>query len=290
MDGVIVIDKPKNFTSHDVVNIARKVLKTKRIGHTGTLDPNATGVLVLCVNRATKLVKYFEQDQKAYQATIRLGIKTDTDDITGKVIDQADPSDVKEEAIKAALEGFLGKQLQTPPNYSAVKINGKKLYELARREIHIPNLKPREIEVFDIGSPEIRYEDEALFVDVNFSVSKGTYIRSIARDLGEKLGVFGTLQALRRTEVGQFKLSDAVSIEQLRAGQVEVADPFPFLNMQTISVDPKLKHYIANGRFLDLEMFPELTDTIIYSKDGEVLAIYYYDAQKDKMRMSVKWV
>lgn len=290
MDGVIVIDKPKNYTSHDVVNIARKALKTKRIGHTGTLDPNATGVLVLCIGRATKLVKYFEQDQKTYQATFRLGIKTDTDDITGKVIDQGDLSDVNEATIKHAIDGFLGKQLQTPPNYSAVKVNGKKLYELARREIHIPNLKPREVEVFNISNPVIRSDGDTLLVDVEMTVSKGTYIRSIARDLGNQLGCFGTLQDLRRLAVGQFNLTQAVTIEQLKAGEVDITDPFAYLNMQRITVDPKLKHYIANGRFLDHSMFPELTDTIIYSKDGEVLAIYYYDEQKKTMRMSVKWV
>lgn len=289
MDGIVIIDKPKGYTSHDIVSIARKALDTKRVGHIGTLDPNATGVLVLCVNKATKLVKYFENHSKTYVATIHLGIQTDTDDITGKVIAESDTSKITADDIQKALSTFMGKSLQTPPNYSAVKVNGKKLYELARRDIFIPNIEPRNIEVTEITDFEMLPSETGLTFKVRMKVSKGTYIRSIARDLGDLLGTHGTLKELNRTNIDQFYLKDAISVETLKEGNVEVLEPFQFMNLPKITVDPGIKYYINNGRFLDLELFPEKTDTIIYTKSNEVLAIYYYDEQKDTMRMSVKW-
>ncbi len=289
MDGILIVNKPKKYTSHDIVNIARKALNTKRVGHIGTLDPNATGVLVLCVNKATKLVKYFEAHSKTYIATIKLGLKTDSDDITGEVIATKDASNIKEADILDVLNSFLGKQQQIPPNYSAVKVNGKKLYELARRDIIIHDISPRDVEVISISDFEILEKSEIITFKVNLKVSKGTYIRSIARDMGEKLGCYGTLAELERTEIDHFKIEDAISLEDLEAEKYEILDPFEYLNMPKIIVDPLYKSYINNGRFLDLDMFPEKTDTIIYSKDKEVLAIYYYDTQKKLMRMSVKW-
>lgn len=289
MNGVLIIDKPKDFTSHDIVNIARKALKTKRVGHIGTLDPNATGVLVLCVNKATKLVKYFENHRKTYTATIRLGVKTDTDDITGKIVEKGDTSNLTDDKIKEALNSFLGEQKQIPPNYSAIKVNGKKLYELARRDIVVPNIKPRDIEIFKISNFKLLERNDDILFKVDIDVSKGTYIRSIARDLGDMLGCCGTLQDLRRTSIEQFNIKEAITVEDLKAGHFEIKEPFQFLNLQKITLSPMYKFYIQNGRFLDLNLFPIKTDTIIYSTDGEVLAIYYYDEQKDRMRMSVKW-
>lgn len=289
MDGIVIIDKPKGFTSHDIVNIARKALETKRVGHIGTLDPNATGVLVLCVNKATKLVKYFENHSKTYVATIHLGIQTDTDDITGKVIAEGDTSNITADDIQKALATFMGESLQTPPNYSAIKVNGKKLYELARRDIFIPNIEPRNIVVHEINDFEMLLSETGITFRVRMKVSKGTYIRSIARDLGDLLGTHGTLEELNRTDIDQFHLKDAISVERLKEGNVEVLEPFQFMNLPKITVDPGIKYYINNGRFLDLELFPEKTDTIIYTKTNEVLAIYYYDEQKNTMRMSVKW-
>jgi|AntAceMinimDraft_18_1070375.scaffolds.fasta_scaffold00459_9 tRNA pseudouridine55 synthase len=289
MDGIIIIDKPKEYTSHDVVNIARKVLETQRIGHIGTLDPNATGVLVLCVGRATKLVKYFESHSKKYIAEIQLGIQTDTDDLTGKEIKSADTANITEAMILEELNKFLGKSQQTPPNYSAVKINGKKLYELARRDIVIPDIKPRDVEIFDISNFKMIEGRDYPTFEVELSVSKGTYIRSIARDLGNNLGCYGSLKELRRTEIEKFHIEDAISIEQLKANQVKILDPFEYLNMQKIVIDNAYIPYIDNGRFLNINLFPEKKDAIIYSKDNEVLAIYHYDELKNSMRMSVKW-
>lgn len=289
MDGILIINKPKNYTSHDVVNIARKALGTKRIGHIGTLDPNATGVLVLCVDKATKLVKYYENHSKKYIATIKLGLKTDTDDITGKVTGEGKTEGITDAQIEEALDTFLGKQKQVPPNYSAVKIKGKKLYELARREFIIPDVDPREVEVYSFADFRVIERNEYITFQVTIHVSKGTYIRAIARDLGEKLGCFGTLQDLNRIEIDKFKLADAISLEDLIAGKYEIKEPFQFLNLPSITVEGNYRALIANGRLLDPDLFETKQDTVIYSKDHEVLAIYYYDETKNLMRMSVKW-
>jgi len=287
--GILIVDKPKGITSHDVVDIARKALKTRRIGHIGTLDPNATGVLVLCVNNATKLVKYFTEHSKTYRAELILGKKTDSDDITGKVVEEVDACHLTREQVVEALMAFKGKYLQTPPKFSAIKVNGIKLYELARRDVPIHQIEPREVEIYGIEDIEILETGQVWKIMATLRVSKGTYIRSIARDLGEKLGVVGTLGDLRRLEIENFHIKDAVSIETLKTSKVELKDPFQYLNMQTLVVDERARSYIENGRFLALELFKEKTDTIIYSSDGQVLAIYYYDKDRDVMRMSVKW-
>jgi tRNA pseudouridine55 synthase len=287
--GVLIVDKPKDMTSHDVVDIARKALDTRRIGHIGTLDPNATGVLVLCVNNATKLVKYFTEHSKSYRAEFIIGKATDSDDITGKVTEEKDAYHLKETQVKEALMSFIGRSMQTPPKFSAIKVNGLKLYELARRDVNIHQIEPREVEVFDIRDIEILETGQVWKLSATLDVSKGTYIRAIARDLGKKLNNVGTLGNLRRLEIENFKIEDAISIEQLKSKDVQLLDPFQFLNMQKLVVDERAKSYIENGRFLALELFKKKTDTIIYSSEGDVLAIYYYDEDRDVMRMSVKW-
>lgn len=287
--GVLIVDKPKGITSHDVVDIARKALNTRRIGHIGTLDPNATGVLVLCVGNATKLVKYFTEHSKIYHAEFYIGKATDSDDITGKEVEVKDASHISEKALREVLMSFKGKQLQTPPKFSAIKVKGMKLYELARRDIFVDHVEPREVEVYDIRDIKILETGQIIKLEATLEVSKGTYIRSIARDLGKKLNNVGTLGNLRRLEIENFKIEDAFTIDQLKQGQVQLRDPFQYLNMQKLVVDERAKSYIENGRFLDFSLFKEKTDTIIYSSEGEVLAIYYYDKDRDVMRMSVKW-
>ena len=288
-NGVVIIDKPKDMTSHDVVDVARKALNTRRIGHAGTLDPNATGVLVLAVNKATKLVKYFSENSKTYKAEIIIGIATDSDDITGKVLEEMDASNLTEDQVIESLMAFKGKSMQVPPKFSAIKIDGLKLYELARRNIEMDKIEPRQIEILDIKDIEILETGQLFRFNVSLSVTKGTYIRAIARDLGEKLGLCGTLGELRRTEVEKFKIEDSYTLDQLKAGDVKLKDPFDFLDMQELIVDERAKSYIENGRFLELDLFKEKIETIIYSSEGQALAIYYYDADKDVMRMSVKW-
>lgn len=289
MDGILFINKEKNMTSHDVVNIARGALKTKRIGHTGTLDPNATGVLVLAIGRATKLVKYFTNDTKTYNCKFLIGQGLDTDDVTGNLTNEKDASNITDEELKSALNSFIGKSLQTPPDFSAVKHHGKKLYELARRDIKIYDIDPKEIEILSIENIVITRLEKQIELDADIEVSKGTYIRSIARDLGEKLNNYGCLKELTRTKVNNVTLEECYSISDLRNGKVELNDPFEYLDLPKIKVNELIKRDIDNGRFLPLELFKEKTDTIIYSNENEPLAIYYYDEQKSQMRMSVKW-
>jgi tRNA pseudouridine55 synthase len=287
--GLLIIDKPKSLTSHDVVDIARKALNTRRIGHIGTLDPHATGVLVLCVNKATKLVKYFTENTKTYEAEFIIGQATDSDDITGKVIEEKDASHLSEEEVYQALMTFKGESMQVPPKFSAIKMNGLKLYELARRDEEISSIEPRKIHVYEIDDFDVLQTGKIFKFKASIKVSKGTYIRSLARDLGKKLGLCGTLGNLRRTEIEDFHIKNAYSIDTLKKGEVSLEDPFNYLHMQKLVVDERAKSYIENGRFLDLDLFKEKTETIIYSNEGDVLAIYYYDEDRDVMRMSVKW-
>lgn len=289
MDGILIIDKPKDMTSHDVVNIARGALKNKRIGHTGTLDPNATGLLVLACGRATKLVKYFTNDRKTYDCEIIIGKGYDTDDITGELTDELDASNIEEKEIRNALDELIGKGYQLPPTYSAVKVGGQKLYELARKKKAVFGIEEREIEIFSIDNVNIKYLDKTIEISLSLEVSKGTYIRAIARDLGKRLNNFGVLKDLRRTKVNKITLDDSYTIEQLRNNEVELKDPFLFLDLPKITLNDYYIDEINNGRFLDLSLFEEKTDTIIYNESGDVLAIYYYDELKNVMRMSVKW-
>ena len=289
MDGILFINKEKDMTSHDVVNIARGALKTKRIGHTGTLDPNATGVLVLAIGRATKLVKYFTNDSKTYNCKFLIGQAYDTDDVTGNLTNEKDASSITDKEIMTALNSFIGKSLQTPPDFSAVKHHGKKLYELARRDIKIYDIDAKEIEILSIKNIIITRMEKQIELDADIEVSKGTYIRSIARDLGEKLNNYGCLKELKRTRVNNITLDVCYSISELRSGQVMLKDPFEYLGLPKIQVNELIKRDIDNGRFLPVELFKDKTDTIIYSNENEPLAIYYYDEQKSKMRMSVKW-
>lgn len=211
MHGVLIINKPKGYTSHDVVNVVRKKLNTKKVGHTGTLDPNATGVLPILVGAATKISKYLIEHEKTYIATIELGKKTDTGDVEGKVIEEdVNIKDISKEEVKKVLKSFIGKQNQIPPMYSAIKVDGKKLYEYAR-EGKTVELKPREIEILDINL--IKYENK----EIEFSVrcSKGTYIRSLCEDIAERIGTIGYMKELQRTSVNQFNIEKSISIDDL---------------------------------------------------------------------------
>ena len=210
LDGILIIDKPTGITSHDVVAKVRKALKTKKVGHTGTLDPLATGVLVVCVEKATKLVNYLTCDEKTYEVEMKFGIKTDTGDITGKIIDEDTNYDIDISKIQRTIGKFIGKQEQIPPMYSAIKVNGKKLYELAREGIEIER-EARKIEIFEIKN--IEWKDEILKYTVH--CSKGTYIRSLCEDIARELGTIGTMTNLRRIQSGEFQIKDAIKIEDI---------------------------------------------------------------------------
>lgn len=218
MDGIIIINKPKNCTSHDIVQKAKKILN-KKVGHTGTLDPMATGVLPLLIGKGTLCSKYLINHDKIYEVQLTLGTKTDTADSEGKVIKEKEiPSNVfQKETIEKVLQSFLGKQKQIPPMYSAIKINGKKLYEYARKG-QIVEIRPRTIEIYKIKLLQLNEEQNQ--IEFQVYCSKGTYIRSLCEDIATRLNTVGHMSELKRIKVGNFSLEEAVSIEQLEKGNV----------------------------------------------------------------------
>lgn len=212
MDGIILINKQKNYTSHDVVNKVKKITKSK-VGHTGTLDPNATGVLPLLLGNATKISKYLINHDKEYEVLLQLGTKTDTADSEGKIIEEKDVNidSLSEENVKKVLSTFLGKQKQMPPMYSAIKVNGKKLYQYARQGQEV-EIKPREIEIYEIKL--INLDKKQKQISLVVSCSKGTYIRSLCEDIADRLGTVGFMKELNRTKVGEFNIKDCVKVEE----------------------------------------------------------------------------
>jgi tRNA pseudouridine55 synthase len=217
-DGLVIVDKPGGMTSHDVVARIRRLAGTRRVGHAGTLDPMATGVLVVGVEKATRLLGYLTLTEKQYDATIRLGQSTSTDDAEGEVTFTASANDVSAETLAEAVKGLTGKIRQVPPAVSAIKVDGQRAYRLARSGAS-PELKPRPVAVYEFTITAIRpVQGGLLDVDVTVRCSSGTYIRALARDLGSALGTGGHLIRLRRTRVGGYGLEAARTLEQLAAG------------------------------------------------------------------------
>ena len=215
MDGILVINKSKGLTSNDIVKKVKKILNTK-VGHTGTLDPNATGVLPLLLGNATKISKYLINHDKEYEAVIKLGAKTTTADVEGKIIEEKEVNKekLKKESIEEVLKSFIGKQQQTPPIYSAIKVNGKKLYEYARQGKEV-EIKARNIEIYDLKLLKIDSKNDEL--TINVKCSKGTYIRSLCEDIAVKLETLGYMKELNRIQVGEFNIKDSVTIEEFKA-------------------------------------------------------------------------
>ncbi|WWR59723.1 tRNA pseudouridine(55) synthase TruB [Saccharopolyspora sp. SCSIO 74807] len=220
--GLLIVDKPAGMTSHDVVSRVRRIMGTRKVGHAGTLDPMATGVLVLGLERATKLLGHLALDTKAYLATIRLGVATSTDDAEGEVLSSTDPSGVAEQAIRDGIAELTGELQQVPSAVSAVKVNGKRAYELARagQEVEL-DARPVTVSRFDLLALRPESDDPdagaVLELDVLVECSSGTYVRALARDLGQRLGVGGHLGRLRRSRVGPFGLATARTLDQLEA-------------------------------------------------------------------------
>ena len=207
-NGVLNIDKPQGITSHDVVDIIRKIFPTVKVGHTGTLDPIATGVLPICIGKATKLSEVLTSEIKKYRVKILLGVETDTYDVTGRIVFA---SVVKKDEIyiKERIKRFIGKQMQTPPIYSAIRVEGKRAYSYAREGKEI-ELKPREIEIFDIE--DIKVELDKREVSFTVTCTKGTYIRSLANDIGKKIGCGAIMVELTRLQTGNFKIEDSIKL------------------------------------------------------------------------------
>lgn len=248
MNGIIIIDKPSGWTSHDVIAKLRGVLKEKRIGHGGTLDPMATGVLPVFVGRATRAVEYCESAEKEYVAGLRLGVVTDTQDTTGTILSEHEVC-VTDEEFRAVVSRFVGAQEQLPPMYSAVKIGGTKLYELARRGIEAER-KPRPITIKSIEILGRTANDYLLRI----VCSKGTYVRTLCHDIGAALGCGGTMSSLRRTRAGIFSLSDAVTLSEVEAtaaagGASALLKPVDalFLDSSAVVIDAEQKLKCLNG-------------------------------------------
>ena len=268
MNGVIVVNKEKGYTSRDVVNIVGKYFNTKKIGHTGTLDPMATGVLVMCMGKCLKLVEMMMDHDKEYIAKIKLGIETDTLDVTGNVLrEEVDPSVCRED-VERVLKEFVGKIKQEVPKYSSVKVNGKKLYEYARNgeEVVLP---VKDIEIYDIKLTS-DIVDNSFWISCH--VSKGTYIRSLVRDIGYKLGTIATMEELERVSLGNFNIKDSYTISDIENGNYKVLDINDVVDLPKVVVDSDMEKKIRNGQVLD-KFFDEDKVMIVNSND-EVIAIY----------------
>lgn len=267
MDGIILINKPSGMTSHDVVNHARRALHTKKVGHCGTLDPDATGVLVLCINKATKALQFLTAKSKEYVATLSLGKSTDTYDASGEVVEEKPFAGYTD--LPKVLASFEGDSMQMPPIYSAIKVNGRKLYEYARageevkleaRHVHIDS-----IELLDAHDNEIT---------IKVACSKGTYIRSLCVDIARTLGYPGHMNSLIRTRSGDFKIEDCYSLEQLDAGDVScISLDQAFENFDKIVVDEKI---VIHGKVIPSDIDHQVA---VYSKEGKLMAIYGPDGQ-----------
>lgn len=268
MNGILLINKEKGYTSRDIVNIVSKELKTKKIGHTGTLDPIATGVLTLCIGEGLKLVELLTNHDKEYIAKVKLGIETDTLDITGKVIKKKNQTKFSKEEIELALEKMKGKQRQEVPIYSSIKVKGKKLYEYARNNEKV-KLPMREIEIYDIKLLNTNNKDEFTFWT---HVSKGTYIRSLIRDIGYELNTYATMEELTRTKLGKFKIENCYSLEQIKNKDFKLLSILDTLDFPKIKVKKELEDKILNGQVLPA-FFKEEKATIVNEK-GSLLAIY----------------
>ena len=232
MDGVLNIRKEKGYTSFDVVAKLRGILHMKKIGHTGTLDPEAEGVLPVVLGKATKLVDLLTEKQKTYEALLHLGLETDTQDMTGTVLKE-NPVEVTEEEVRRVIESFLGEQQQIPPMYSALKVDGKKLYELAREGKTVER-KPRTVQFYEIDIKKI----ELPYVRFSVTCSKGTYIRTLCHDIGQKLGCGGCMEELLRTRSGNFVWEDSMTL-----AQVEEAVKNGTIGDRVISIGQVLKDY-----------------------------------------------
>jgi len=240
-DGIINVNKPAGWTSQDVCAKLRHVLHIRKIGHTGTLDPMATGVLPVCVGKATRIIEYYDRDSKSYRASMKLGITTDTLDITGEVLETAGYSEVDEKAVREAFKAYTGHVMQIPPKYSALKIDGKRAYDLAREGKDF-EIKAREIIIYDNSITRIDLEAGEIEFDV--TCSKGTYIRTICDDIGRGLGCGAVMTSLTRTASGFFKIEDSRTIDEI----IEAEDPLSMMIPADVTLEKLGKIELNNNR------------------------------------------
>jgi tRNA pseudouridine55 synthase len=273
MNELLLINKPQNMTSFDVVAIVRKTLNIKKVGHTGTLDPNAEGLMIILIDKATKALPFLHLDKKEYFASLKLGLKTSTGDIWGEVIEQGSVPTLSQETIENVLCSFLGNSIQTPPKVSAISVNGKRLYEYARKdqEVEIPK---REIEIFEIEC--LNVDDEIHF---RVQCSSGTYIRSLCEDIAVKLGTLGTMSKLTRTKIEMFNVKDAYTIEQIRSKEFEFTSINEALIYTKIEVESDTD--VKNGKKIRCDSEEDL---VLLTHNNEVLALYEKDDEQHTYR------
>ena len=274
MDALLVVNKPQGLTSRDVVNKLNHIFSTKKIGHTGTLDPNATGVLVCLIGKYTKLVESITSYDKEYIAEIKLGIKTDTDDITGNIIYEEN-SNVTLDEIKRVLSTFPASYNQQVPIYSAVKINGKKLYEYARENIDI-TLPKRKVNIYSLEL--LSFKDN--IITFKTKVSKGTYIRSLIQDICTNLNTIGTMNNLIRTKQGNFDIKDSYTLEEIEKGNYKLLNIKEFLSYPIIELDDNLIKKVINGS--TIPNVYSIIDKVIFTYKSKDIAIY--ETQKKELK------
>ena len=269
MNGIVIVDKPQGWTSQDVTARLRRVFQTRRIGHGGTLDPMATGVLPVFVGRATRGVEFFEHAEKAYETTLRLGLTTDTEDVTGTVLEQRQV-EVTEEAFLQILDRFRGEILQVPPMYSALKVDGQKLCDLARKGKEVKR-KPRPITIHELTC--LRFDGETARLRVR--CSKGTYIRTLCKDIGQALGCGGCMEALRRVRAGEYAIEEAVPLQEL----LDTAEPEKYLrtvdtmfrDLPSVTLTLNQEKRCRNGNSFSIAL--EDGKYRAYSQSGEFLML-----------------
>lgn len=290
-NGIINIYKEAGFTSHDVVAKLRGILKQKKIGHTGTLDPEAVGVLPVCLGKGTKVCDLLTDKDKVYEAVMRLGVVTDTQDMTGRILKES-PVHVTQEELEEVLSRFLGEYDQIPPMYSALKVQGKKLYELAR-EGQVIERNPRRVQI--LGLELLKMEEDGIHVHMRVHCSKGTYIRTLCHDIGERLGCGAAMEKLTRTQVGVFKIEDAMTLAQVEAcvqnqqidSLIRAIDSM-FGMWPAGRTDTASDRLLYNGNMLyrkdmvlEEKREPESGEKFrVYDSQGQFCAVYVYDGRR----------
>jgi tRNA pseudouridine55 synthase len=277
MDGILAVWKPEGWTSHDVVAKVRRVLKMKRIGHAGTLDPMVTGVLPLCLGRATRVVEYVQERPKSYEAVLQLGIATDTEDLTGTVIERQSSISVTEDEVRRALSQFLGEIDQVPPMYSAVKVDGKRLYELAREGKTVER-KSRKVTIHQIDLIDAQLDLDQPRISFSVVCSKGTYIRTLCVDIGKALGVPATMAHLTRTMSGGITKESCLTLEQIeqlqQAGELSghlIAADEAITHLDRVTIPESLGRLALQGQKVSLSHAVDHTALII---DGQLIRLY----------------
>ena len=293
-EGILPIYKQRGITSHDVVFKARKILKMKKIGHAGTLDPEVDGVLLLLLGGATKVSDYAMDLGKSYRAEVCLGIKTTTEDLTGEVLEESNVSDIDINKIKDVLQTLIGEIEQTPPIYSAVKVKGKKLYEYARAgkfDVEIPS---RKVNIYDVEFIEGSdyYKDNKFYFSINISCGKGTYVRTIATDIGKKLNLPSTMSKLTRTRSGKIELDNCLTLSEveqlLEKNKLEeklLKKEYALEEYQFVEIPKFRAQQVMNGLRFRKNQFPDydFTDGIVFTYENEAIAIYYLKNPDDEL-------